>query len=233
MTSESQGQTEPWIEKHKAAYAYAYDKGNKLSRELGVTGLPTAVLVDASGVIQWVGHPGSLNDSIVKEHLAGAVGKPLWEWPKDASKVKKAVLKGELGKALAEAEKLDEEHAEILAVVRGMIDSKLKAIQAAKEAGDWMRVDDMGDTLKKSFSGLPELDTVKVILDDLKADKDAQTILSAQRKVAKLFEKEIKRKQIPKLKKELESIVEKHPGTAAERDALEGLKTLEAMRTER
>ena len=230
MTSESAGQTEPWIEKHGAKYAYAYDKGSKLSSALGVTGLPTAVLVDASGTVAWVGHPSSLNESIVEKHLDGALSKPVWEWSKKASKVKKAVLENELGKALSEVEKLGEEFTDIKTAIRGMIDGKLASVQAAKEAGDWMRVDDLGSGLKKAFSGLPELETVKTILADLKSDKAAQKVLAGQRKVAKIFSKEIKRKDIPKMEKQLKAIAESNPLTAAARDANAGLKRLSGMK---
>lgn len=231
MTSESAGKTEPWIEKYEAEYAYAYDKGGKLSRDLGVSGLPTAVLVDAQGVIQWKGHPSSLSDDIVSKHLDGALPLPLWEWPKEGKKVKKAVLKDELGKALAEAAKLGDAHKDLHEVIQGMITSRLESLEQAKEEGDWMRVEDSGKALAKAFSGLPQKETVDKILADLKADKDAQAVIAGQRKVVKLFKKDkIKRKDIPKMQKQLEAIVDKYPSTAAARDAQAGIKRLQEMK---
>ena len=65
VTSEGESQTEPWVESKGARYAYAYDRGGKLSRALGVTGIPNAVLVDPSGTILWQGNPGSLTNELV------------------------------------------------------------------------------------------------------------------------------------------------------------------------
>ena len=226
MTSESEGSTEPWIEEHEAAYAYCYDKSGKFGRELGVTGLPTAVLVDPTGVIRWVGHPASLTESLVEEHLSGALPKPLFEWPKEAKKVRKAIEKRDLGKALEEAAKLDPEHSEYENIVRGLVTGRLASLKTARDDGDWLFVEQFGSELKKSFAGLPEQAEVVQILDALDADDAAKAILEAQEKVAKMFAKDYKRKHIEKMEEELREIVGEHPGTAAERDAKRGLKRL-------
>lgn len=231
MTSETASLTDPWIEKHEAEFAYCYDKGNKLMQAVGANAYPTAILIDAAGVIQYIGSPGGINDSLVEKHLAGAVGKPLWEWPKETKKVKKAVLKNELGKALSEATKLGEPFAEYRIVVQGMIDSKLSSLEADSEAGDWLSVDKAGKSLMKAFSGLPQKEKVEEILDALKKDKSAQAVLAGQKKVAKIFDVDrIKRKDIPKMQKQLEAIAKKHPGTAADRDAKAGLKKLAELK---
>ena len=87
VTSEGAGPTEKWVAKKKAAYAYGYDKGGALKRELGVTGIPAAFLVDPSGKIVWQGHPSSLSSNLIEEHIKGAtshrgawVQRVWWGW---------------------------------------------------------------------------------------------------------------------------------------------------------
>ena len=50
MTSEPAKPTEAWVEAQGAKYAYAYDKGGLMGK-VGASGYPSAVLVNASGVV--------------------------------------------------------------------------------------------------------------------------------------------------------------------------------------
>lgn len=230
MTSETASSTEPWIEQHKAKYAYCYDKAGKMMSAVGASGYPSAVLVDPAGNIVWQGHPSEVNAAIIEPALKGAMPKPLWEWPDDAKKVKKAVIKRNLAEALQEATALGEPGTEVRVAIEGLIAGKLASLKAAQEEKDWLRVDVLGDELSRSFKGLPQEAEVATIVAALKADKEAQTILAAQERVAKVFAGDIKRKQIDKLKKDLQKIAEEHPGTAAERDAKAGIEELEKLR---
>ena len=72
MTSESESQTVPWVEKTGAAYPYAYDKGGKVARFFGVRGIPHAILVDPTGKVVWRDHPARLDAKTVEAALAGA-----------------------------------------------------------------------------------------------------------------------------------------------------------------
>ena len=64
----------------------------------------------------------------------------------------------------------------------------------------------------------------------LKGDKEAQAILKAQEKVAKLTAGKVKASRYEKTKKALEKIRDKHKGTAAERDARAAIERLKASR---
>lgn len=229
MTSEPAKPTEAWVEAQGAEYAYAYDKGGLMGK-VGASGYPSAVLVNASGVITYVGHPGSINDSHIEQAIVGALPLPVWDWPKDAAKVKKAVLKKQMAKALDECEKLGEEHAAIKTAVRGVIDGSVAALENAKEIGDWLRVEEMTDALSKSLAGLPELDKVKEIEEALKSDDKAQEILKAQKWIQKTFSDRIKKGKIDKVEKELKEIQQDLPGTVAAVQASEGLKKLMEMK---
>jgi hypothetical protein len=103
-------------------------------------------------------------------------------------------------------------------------------IQAAQEDQDWLRVDELGDRMMDTFKGLPQREEVEQIVDALKADKEAQEILKAQERVAKVFSKDIKKKHIEKLQKDLQKIADEYPDTAAARDAKAGIEDLEQMR---
>lgn len=223
VTSEAAGVTEKWAEEKGAEYAYAYDKGRKLSRWFGVSGIPDAALIDPSGEIVWRGHPGGLNGGIIEEHLAGALPKPLWEWPASAKGVSNALLKQQYAKALKAAAKLKGDDAEeILAIIRSMIASKVAGLKAAHEKGDFLGAQERGTNLQKQLSGLPEADEAAKILAAIKANKGAKAIIKAQKNVAKIAAEVAelrKNKDADKLTKKLKKIMEKYPETYAHEEA--------------
>ena len=79
-------------------------------RAVGASGFPSAVVVDAQGNIAYSGHPASINASVLKPLLKGALKTPMYEWPKSCSKVAKALRKGNLGDAIKASAKIEEEH---------------------------------------------------------------------------------------------------------------------------
>lgn len=230
MTSESVSNTEPWVKQHGMQYAYAYDKPGALFRGVGATGYPSAILVDASGNIAFLGHPAEVTETLIEAALDGALAKPLYEWPKELNGVAKSVRKGDLGAALAELTKLGDAHADIAAAVRGMVKGRVSQVEKARDAGDWLRVETLGKALVKGLGKLEEAATVQTILDTLDKDKAAKEILKAQQKVAKMFEGELKKNQFDKVKKDLEKVIEEFKDTAAERDARAGLEKLKELR---
>jgi len=230
VTSEGSGPTEKWVEEHSMKYAYAYDKSKALFHGVGASGYPSAILVDASGNIAYLGHPGSITAEIVQGALAGALATPIYEWPKELSGAAKDMRKGDLAGALEELGKFGETHADITAAVTAMVKSRVAQLEKARDAGDWLRVENAGETLLKGLGKLEEATTVKGILDTLAKDKGAQAVLKAQKKVEKMFADDIKKSQFDRCEKDLHKICEEHAGTAAERDAKAGLERLKALR---
>ncbi|MFN3408392.1 MAG: TlpA family protein disulfide reductase [Limisphaerales bacterium] len=53
----------------RADFATAIDSSAQLVKKLGLTELPVAIVVDARGVIRYVGHPAALNEKSLKELL--------------------------------------------------------------------------------------------------------------------------------------------------------------------
>ena len=231
MTSEAPKLTEPWIEKHKAEYAYGYESG-KLFSQTGGKGLPHAVLVDPQGIVVWTGHPGSLTPEIIRPALAGALKTPVYEWPENAAKVRKAFLKGKLAQAREEAEALGESGAMVQGAIKTVIANRLAALKAAHEAKDWLTVSKRGERLADQFDGLPEAAEVSTYLESLK-DGENKKVLKAQEKIEKIFAERIKKRDIPKLKKDLQKIAEDFPDTAAARDAESGLEELDRLLQEK
>jgi hypothetical protein len=231
VTDEGKSKTEPWIEEHKAAYPYGYDKNGKLKRALKLTGYPTAWLVDATGTVVWKGHPGNLRASEIEKHLDGALSRPMWEWPDSFSPVAKALKKKQYAKALEAAEKVsqsEQDGPKILAAVRGMIAGRLSAVKKAYDDGDFLTAVELAKSAKKSLAGLPEGDEVAVIAKKISKDRDAGSVMKAQKMVRKLTDEPVRSaKDAEELIAQLERISKKNPGTAAAREADEFVASLQ------
>ena len=219
VTGESKGQTEPWVEKHSMRYAYAYDKGLAGMSKLGMSGFPSAALIDASGTIVWQGHPSSLTDKIVEQHLIGALPTPAFEWPKSAKSVRKAFLKDKLAKALQAATKMGSEGEDVRAAIQGVIESRTAQVERLFEEGDFLGVQENGVKTIKALDKLPESARIEAVLDKLAGDAEAQKILKAQLKVRKTVPEKIKKKNRTKVISALKKIAREYPDTAAARDA--------------
>ena len=233
MTDEPEGLTEKWVEDHDVKYAYAYDKSGKLSRQLGVTGIPHSFLLDPSGQIVWRGHPMSLHAGIIEKHLDGALELPIWEWPKALSTVKKSMLGQKYGKALAAADKLiqkDESAAKYRDAIQFIVDGKVGVLSASIESGDFLGAQEQGKLLKKQLDGLPEADIVEEALSSISKDKEAKVIINAQKTLARLRGTRIRKKSdVNKVVRQVERLAEKHPGSFVETQAMSFIAELEAL----
>ena len=222
MTSESESQTVPWIEKTGAKYPYAYDKGGKVSRFFGVSGIPHAILVDPGGKVVWRGHPASLEAGTIEPALAGALTKPLYAWPPAGKAVVKEIVQGDFAGALDKAAKIPEADGgpDIVAEIRGMIDTRLKAAEATLGEGNFYGALEQGEALVKGLKGLPEQERAQKVVDDVDAHPDAKQVLDAQKKIRKIRSKEpSKRKDVEKAMDEMKDIVKELPGTYAAKEA--------------
>jgi len=190
VTGESPSKTDPWVKAKGAKYAYGYDKGRKLSRALGVSGIPHAFLVDPGGTIVWHGHPGNLTPDIIAKHLDGALKKPVWEWPDSTKKLRAALKKGAFGKALSEADALSQSDDELLqkiaSVVGDMVRGKVTALKSLKEDGDYLAVVTRGAALAKALKGYPEGEEAAAILAEVKKDPMAKKVIRAQKALGKI-----------------------------------------------
>ena len=233
MTGEGSGPTEKWIEEKGAKYPYAYDKGSKFSREMGVSGIPHAILVNPQGVIVWRG-TGYPTPDVVEKALDGALEIPLWEWPAAAKDVRSSLLKGRLKGALDAAEKLAASDPQagdpILGAVKSVIAGKATMLKSAYDSGDFLAAQELGSQLKKSLKGLPECDQVEEILSEIKQSKEAKAVIKGQLAVRKLKDSKIRKaKDAEQVIAQLERIAEALPDTAAAHEANVFIGKLQAM----
>lgn len=224
VTNESESQTEPWIKSKEVAYAYAYDKGGKLSRTLGVSGIPHAFLVSPAGKIVWEGHPASLDNKIIEDNLADVITKPLYEWSGKAGKIKKAFLDNDFAGALESAAKLGEDDpfgVEIGAVVQGILTARVAKLNAALEMGDVLTAYDTAKSLSKGLKGLPEAEAVKEALKRISKDKQLTDWLKTQGKLRDIVAIEVlKKKEADDRISDLEKLLKGNEGSFAG-DAIE------------
>jgi hypothetical protein len=222
VTDEAKGDTEKWVSSKGAKYAYGYDKGSKLARYFNVSGIPAAVLVDASGTVVWQGHPGSLDESLLAKATSGALPKPLWEWTAAAKAVKNALLKKQYKLALEESAKLTEADGgpAIKSAIEGIVKSKVEGMKTAFEKGDFLGAETASNALQKELDGLPEQAEAAKMAADIKADAKAAPVLKAQRQIAKIREADLsKRKDIDAAIEDLQKLQKNVPGTFAAEEA--------------
>lgn len=222
MTGEGKADTEKWIAEKGAKYAYGYDKGGKLARYFGVSGIPHMVIVDANGVVVYNGNAGGATDEILRKATAGALPKPLWDWPAAAKSVKAALLKQQYKVAIDEAAKLGEPDGgpEIKAAVEGMVKAKLDVMKAAYAKGDFLGAETAAKDLQKDLAGLPAQAEAVKMAADIEANAEAEPVLKNQRLVARIREKApTKRKDVESAIEDLKKIEKNAKGTFAAEEA--------------
>ena len=216
VTGEGKGPTEKWIDEKDARYAYTYDKAG-LGKELGVSGIPAAFLVDATGTIVWQGHPASLTEAIIEQNLEGVLSLPLYEWPKEASKAKRAFIDGKFSQALDEANDLAEANdvgKQIKASIQGVITGRMAKMEAALNSGDILGAYTIADGFAKGLKGLPEEELVKATLKKIASDKQSKAWLKDQKDLVELKGVELRRqKDCDEVIKDLEKLLKGNEGS--------------------
>ncbi len=233
MTDEPKKDTEAFVEKTGAKYAYAYDKGGKLKSYFGISGIPHAVLVDPTGTVVWEGHPGGLDAATIQKHLAGALEKPLWEWGPSAKDTKSALLKRKYGEALESAAKISEEDGgpAIKSAIERLVKSRVEAMKSALAEGNFLTAQDLGTELSKALDGLPEEADAQQVLADIKANKDADKVMKVQKTIRGLKAQRLgKRKELEKAIVDLKKIQKDFAGTYAAKEAEAFQTELEARK---
>jgi len=236
VTGEGKKDTEPWIEQKHVKYAYAYDKGSKLAGKLGMPGLPHAFLINAQGKIVWEGHPGELTDDTIKGALAGSLPTPLFDLPANATAVKTALGKRNYAVALAEAGKLSEADGgpELKRVVQGLVTARVQALSDALKNGDYLTAQDQASALKKELEGLPEAPDPDKILVEIKANKEADKVIAAQKKVRTIADQKLgKRAEIDKALADLKKIAKEFPASFVAKEADEVATRIEKSKAKK
>jgi hypothetical protein len=187
VTGDAKGPTEKWIKEHGAKYGYAYDKGGKFARLAGISSIPSAVVVDATGKVVYSGGAGGYSEELLKQAMTGALKKPLWELPKEFGKIRAAVVKGDFAAALKEAEALEKndnlaaEATAMKASLTSLVEGRLAAAKSAGDAGDWAGAKSAYEQLAKGAVGLPAEKAAKDALAEIAKNPDAAKAIKAQK----------------------------------------------------
>ena len=176
------------------------------------------------GKIVWDGHPGELDEKTIEKALAGALPKPLFEFPSSASAVRSALTKRNYAVALTEAGKLAEadQGAELKKAIQGLIEGRVASMKSALEAGNFLTASEAGTALKKELAGLPEAPEAEKVLAAIEANKDADPVMDAQKKIRAILEQRLgKRREYEKAVADLQKIEGDLKGTYAAKEAEE------------
>lgn len=198
----------------------------------GVKGYPSAVLIDAEGVVAWTGHPGSLSKGKVKEALKGAKGGAGGYLSFTVARE----LDGKLKKAVKEAAdgKLGKSYAAAMAVAADETGEEAVRDEAKAFAGELsdfasllrdqaeglitrgMVLEGLGvlEDLNGALDGMELQNEVAMRLEEIRDDEAMQTEIEAAEALEKAMEAAEKRGMKKAIKK-FEAVVKKYPGTKA------------------
>jgi hypothetical protein len=213
VTNEGTKKTEEWVKSSGAKFAYGYDKKSTLWNWFGVGSIPDSVLVDPSGTIVWRGHPMALTEARVEQVLDGALEKPLWDWPAEASLLKQAIVADNYALALREAKKLGGEW-ETLVTER--VEGMVTTVETAHRDGDFLKALTAGQPAARALRGLPEGERVSRLVTEMKNSRQVQRIVAAQKKLAGLIangERQRSRRKLERIVGDLEKLAREHEGT--------------------
>ena len=136
---------------------------------------------------------------------------------------------GKLGEAISEAEAAGEEHAEYVDELVGLLDGRVDILKEAHETGDYLAVIEMAEELEEAIDGREQEATVQELVTDITKNRDKRMVLEAQKDIAKMLSKKIKRKDVNKLIKKLEKLRAKHPDTIIDIEVDEAIEKLRAI----
>lgn len=233
--SEGKRLTIDWVEKHGAEYAYAYFDGSALSRAVGQRAWPHATLIAPDGTVVYSGNPGGLTDSLIEQHLEGAITKPLFQWDDAVSKVADALRAKELGKALKEAQKLAEKGVAdsdvALATAQTMVDAAVRSVESTFEEGNFLDAHTNAERFVKQLKGLDAEARLEEIIEHCESDETAKTVMKAQQQLRSLLGKRLRKKRdADSLIDKLRAMATEHEGTYVVVEAENAIRELEAVR---
>lgn len=187
VTREAPRKTLPWVERHRASYAFTFDATATLARALGDEEAPLAVLVDGFGEVLWIGPPARLPPAEVERALAGVLATPVWEWPSAARPIAARLQAGEYAAALAAAEALGASGGfDVAALVRARVADELARVEQRLAAGTRFEAYRLARRLERELAGLPESARVAELLAELRAEPVVRRELEAEERLLAL-----------------------------------------------
>ena len=87
----------------------------------------------------------------------------------------------------------------------------------------------MAEELEEAIDGREQEAKVQGLVSDITKNRDKRMVLEAQKDIAKMLSKKVKRKDVSKLVKKLEKLRAKHPGTIIDLEVDEAIAKLRAI----
>lgn len=159
--------------------------------------------------------------------------KPLFDFPAGASGVRTALAKHNYAAALEEAAKLPDAQggADLKRAIQGMIDGRVSMMKSAMKEGDFLTALEAATALKKELAGLPAAPEAEKALDEVKANKEAEPEIAAQKKIRAILEQKLgKRVEYEKAVSELKKIASDLKSSYAAKEASEATATIAKRR---
>jgi len=131
--------------------------------------------------------------------------------------------------ALSESDKITEKDigADLKRTIQGQIGGRVSSMKSAFQEGDFLTALESATDLEKDLAGLPEAPEAGKVLAELKANKNSQPVISAQKKIRAILEQKLgKRREYEKASSDLKEIAADLKGTYAAKEAETALTTI-------
>jgi len=231
VTTENMKKTAPWIEKTGAEYAYGRDPTGEIYRLFQIQSIPSAVLVDAYGTVQWTGRPTSLRGETIEGVLAGALPRPVWEWPEAARPLAEMLARSDYADALQAAATVPAlDGVAFTDVVRGRFTPLVARFEQLVTQADYGTALDLGTRLAKGLGSLPEGEKVVARVKELRDDPAIMRKINDQERIFQLettMGTVRKPADAQELRTEVAAFLDTKPGEDIERRAKILLDTLD------
>lgn len=223
MTDEDEGKVEDYIEEHGIRYPIVIEESRRSRQQIGVSGIPNAVLVDPKGTIVWRGHPASFQEDALQEALRGA-RVPGVELPREIRSVQRKLDREQYGRAWTDLKRdLDggrlEGEAETVArelvtrIEKEAADLYATATKALAEKDYYLAMMSL-ERLADAYEGVHEPEAVDEKLSELRSDSEVRKAVKAGEKLVQAQEYD-RAKEYEKAYRSYQSIAKSYDGTRA------------------
>jgi hypothetical protein len=193
VTNEPGKLVEKYVADNKVEYPIFIEKSFKSSSALGVTGYPSAYLIDPAGTVVWSGHPASLPEAEIEKALKNA-RPPMVKLPASLKPLEKLLERHEYGKVHESlkgmlAGKLDDESMKAGQDLQTSLEADAKATMAAadqlQQDKDFAAAGAKYESLVKQYAGVPGSEGADVKLKELQANPEAKKSMAAAAQLQK------------------------------------------------
>ena len=190
VTDESASKIEKYVEEKGIEYTVAIGGAG----DYKTRGIPAAWLVAPDGKVVWQGHPASLKNSAIEEHLANVRMGPSFKLPRELGRAQKMLNAGAYAKGIKELEKylkkpksedVAAQAKKALETIAEYQKSELAQVEKDLEEGLYVEVRQRLASVQKMFKGLDSADQAKSRLKELESSSEHKNEMGAAKLIAK------------------------------------------------